>query len=150
MPTPKKPSFLKVVQGTARADRTNTDEPQPEIAIPSAPKHLSKEARAEWDRIAPILESMGLIALSDRSSLAMYCQAWGDHVKAENMIRKKGMVIETPNGSVQVSPWFSISKNSKLVAHKFLVEFGLTPASRSKVSARKEESQKDPKQRFFK
>jgi P27 family predicted phage terminase small subunit len=66
------------------------------------------------------------------------------------MIRKFGHTIVTPNGSVQISPWVSIGNKAKLIAHKFLVEFGLTPASRSKVSAKKEENKKDPKQRFFK
>ena len=81
----------------------------------------------------------------------MYCQAWGDHVKAEYMIRKLGHVITTTNGNIIQSPWVGISNKAKLTAHKFLVEFGLTPASRSKVSASDpKEKGADKKDRFFK
>ena len=83
MARPTKPTILKLVTGTAKPGRLNPDEPQPDIQIPTAPHHLSKYAREEWNRIAPILEDMGLVSESDRSALAMYCQARGDHVKAE-------------------------------------------------------------------
>ncbi len=151
MARPTKPTVLKLVTGTARPGRLNPDEPQTEVAIPTAPHHLSKHAGEEWKRIAPLLESMGLVSESDRSALAMYCQAWGDHVKAEYMIRKQGHVITTTKGNVVQSPWVGISNTSKQIAHKFLVEFGLTPASRSKVSATpKKEKKPEGKERFFK
>jgi P27 family predicted phage terminase small subunit len=150
MPNNRKPLPLKLVQGTNRADRDNPDQPQPEVSIPAPPHHLSKEARAEWDRMAPILADMGLISEVDRSAFAMYCQSWGDHAKAENMIRKHGAVVKTTNGNIVQSPWVGISNRAKLIAHKFLVGFGMTPADRGKVTARKEETQEDPSKRFFK
>lgn len=151
MPPKVKPTILKLVSGTARADRTNKNEPTPEIGIPTPPHHLSKHAGEEWRRISPLLEDMGLVSEADRSALAMYCQAWGDHVKAEYMIRKSGHVITTTNGNIIQSPWVGISNKAKLTAHKFLVEFGLTPASRSKVSSSDPAGKSaDKKDRFFK
>lgn len=150
MPAQKKPTALKILQGTARADRINADEPTPDVDIPKMPTHLSKEAGAEWRRITPLLKEHGLISKMDMACLAMYCTFWGDHVKAENMLRKSELVIKTPNGSQQISPWVSISKHAMLAAHKMLTEFGLTPASRTKVSAKTPEKKKDTKGRFFK
>lgn len=49
---------------------------QPEIEVPSFPKHLWPEARKEWKRIAPELERYGLVSKLDRAALALYCQAW--------------------------------------------------------------------------
>jgi|GEM_PF-3314011 len=43
-----KPSGLKLVTGTDRADRANPDEPQPDAACPKPPDHLGNEARVEW------------------------------------------------------------------------------------------------------
>lgn len=100
--------------------------------------------------MAPILADMGLISEADRAAFAMYCQSWGEYVEAENHIRKKGRVVTTPNGSIQVSPWVSISRNARLIAHKFLACFGMTPADRSRVAAKKNEVKKDAKERFFK
>jgi P27 family predicted phage terminase small subunit len=151
MGRPKKPTTLKLVTGTAQPCRMIKNEPEPEIRIPEAPHYLSKYAREEWARMAPLLFEMGLITEHDRSAFAMYCQAWGDHVKAEYMIRKGGHVITTTNGNFIQSPWVGISNKAKLTAHKFLVEFGLTPASRTKVSAiEKEKIKTNPKERFFK
>jgi len=149
MPTPKKPTALKMLQGTDRTDRKNNDEPFPDIVIPKKPAHLSTAAGKEWRRITPILQKQGLISEMDMVCLSMYCTLWGDHVKAENMLRKNGMVIETPNGSMQISPWVSISKHAMLAAHKMLTEFGLSPASRTKVSVPKPAVKADPKKRFF-
>jgi P27 family predicted phage terminase small subunit len=150
MAGPFKPTILKSVKGTERPSRVNPDEPQPPAAIPDPPHHLSKYAREEWNRMAPILLDMGLISESDRSAFAMYCQAWGDHVKAEYMIRKHGAVVKTSNGNIVQSPWVGISNRAKLIAHKFLVGFGMTPADRGRVSSNKEKVKIDPKQRFFK
>lgn len=100
--------------------------------------------------MSPLLYDMGLITEHDQSAFAMYCQAYGDHVKAEYMIRKSGHVIVTTNGNIIQSPWVSISNKAKLTAHKFLVEFGLTPASRTKVSMTPGMQKVDKKERFFK
>ncbi len=145
-----KPTIVKSVKGTERPGRTNPNEPNPDIVIPDPPHHLSKHAREEWNRMAPILFDMGLIAESDRAAFAMYCQAWGDHVKAEYMIRKHGAVVKTSNGNLVQSPWVGISNRAKLIAHKFLVGFGMTPADRSRVTVKKDEAKKDPAKRFFK
>lgn len=145
MARPKTPTKLKLLKGTAQPCRTNRNEPEPETEVPDIPHHLSKEARQEWNRITPLLEAMGLVAQIDMTSLAMYCQSWGDHVKAENMIRRNGAVIKGAKGSLVKSPWVGMSKDARLIAHKFLVEFGLTPASRSRVSGKKKEAKKESK-----
>ncbi len=150
MARPVKPTALKVLKGTERPSRKNANEAFPGISVPSMPKHMSKEAGKEWRRITPLLLDLGLITEIDMAALTMYCVMWGNHVKAENMLRKHGLIITTPKGNDQVSPWVSISKHSMLAAHKFLVEFGLTPASRTKVSAAKKTKSKDKKERFFK
>jgi P27 family predicted phage terminase small subunit len=151
MARPTKPSILKIVRGTEKPSRVNPDEPKPDVVIPTAPHHLSKFARAEWDRMAPRLFDMGLITEHDRSAFAMYCSAWGDHVKAEYMIRKHGAVITTTNGNMIQSPWVGISNTAKQIALKTLTSFGMTPADRNKVSATTPEKVKpEGKERFFK
>lgn len=149
MPKPRKPTTLKLITGTAQPCRMNPNEPQFDVAIPKPPHHLSKEARKEWDRMAPVLFDMGLISECDRAAFAMYCQSWGRHVKAEYMIRIHGPVITTKDGLQKVSPWVRISHEASIAAQRLLIEFGLTPAARSRVVAKKKET-KDPKSRFFK
>jgi P27 family predicted phage terminase small subunit len=140
MSPPRKPTKLKLIQGTARKCRLNPDEPTPDVEIPGIPHHLSKEARAEWRRITPILEEHGIISQLDMVALAMYCQSWGDHVQAENMIRRNGKMLKNEKtGIMYPSPWLKVSRESKEIARKLLKDFGLTPADLSRVSGKKKE-----------
>lgn len=151
MPPRNKPTILKIVTGTARPDRIKPDEPKPNIQIPSCPPGLSPGAKTEWRRIAPILEDQGLLSNMDRACLAAYCETYARWIKSLREIQKGGEVIKTPNGSLQISPWVSIARNAEKEIRQFSSEFGMTPASRSKVSATDpKDKQVDKKDRFFK
>lgn len=65
-----------------------TDALQPEIEVPSFPKHLWPEARKEWKRLAPELVRYGLISRLDRAALALYCQAWARKDWAEQQLAR--------------------------------------------------------------
>jgi len=126
MPGRKKlPTKLKELKGTARAHRENPNEPEPEVCVPDPPGHLSSVARAEWDRITRELVNIGIISLLDRATLAMICQTWGRILELEIEIREKGIV----------SPEMKALDREYEKFRKLAPEFGLTPASRSKVHA---------------
>src|SRR3972149_7757222 len=81
---------------------------RPDVEIPECPAHIEGEARAEWGRIAPHLEKLGLISQIDRAALTGYCVAWGRHVEAETKIKAvgdSGLVETTPSGYKQISVW---------------------------------------------
>ena len=109
----------------------------PDVEIPACPRHLGAEARKEWKRISVELEKLGLIAQIDRAALSMYCTAWARHVDAENKIREmgeQGMVDQTPNGFYVQSAWLNISNKAMEQCLKYLAEFGMSPAARSRVT----------------
>lgn len=132
---------------------------RPPVEIPDKPLHLGPEAAAEWDRICPHLEQLGLISQIDRAALAAYCSAWGDYVWAENRIaamnaaaatlswadlvagRKpdqtgdRGRVWDTPSGYKQISVPMQIRNRALETMAKYLSEFGMSPASRGRVKA---------------
>lgn len=141
---PKKPTALKLLQGTYRSDRAVNNEPKPKPAIPEVPTHLSDEAKVEWGRITEQLAGIGLLTKIDRAALAAYCECWADWVDASRLCassvdehgkKTDRKVIKTAAGNFVENPYFSIKKRSAELMHKFLVEFGMTPASRSKISA---------------
>lgn len=131
------PTKLKVLRGTARKNRINKDEPDPTPEIPEAPEHLSDEALKEWHRITKELDKVGLISQLDRTELAMYCQAYGRWVKYEKIVAETGELYESEKGGLQQSPAMWVVNRAMEQCHKFLSEFGMTPSSRSKVSATK-------------
>ena len=110
-------------------------EPEPVTDIPAPPDHLSDDAVAEWGRISIELRAVGLISQIDRSALAAYCQAYGRWCSAERLLAENGMLVKTTNGNIIQSPLVGIANKSLDLMHKFLTEFGMTPASRSKVSS---------------
>lgn len=113
------------------------DEVQPEVAVPTPPKHLSREARAEWRRLSGELYSLGLISKIDCSAFAAYCQAYGRWVQAETKIASlgdDGFVESTPSGYKQMSVWLQISNRAVDQMKSFIAEFGMTPSARSRVT----------------
>ena len=144
----KTPTKLKVIKGTDQPCRMNPDEAEPDLAIPSPPEHLSQEASVEWGRISQELYQLGLLSKIDRAALAGYCQAYGRWVEAERMLTQKGMMVKTTNGNVIQSPLVGIANKSLEMMHKFLTEFGMTPAARARVQAKKPEDNQNKKQGF--
>lgn len=145
---PPKPTPLKLLQGTFRKGRAK-NEPKPERAIPTVPEELSDAAKVEWGRISQDLMQLGLLSRIDRAALAAYCEAWSDWLDATDKVNRFGKVIKTgektvthTDGSVEKSggnmvenPYYSIKKRAAEIMHKFLIEFGMTPASRTRISA---------------
>ena len=131
---------------------------QPDTDIPDCPAHLLPEAKKEWKRIVPELEKMRIISEMDRSALAVYCQAFARWVQAEKKLKSMSddsLVDETPSGYKQISVWLQISNRSVEQMHKFLCEFGMSPSSRSRVTANAQikiesgDNEKSRPDRFF-
>ena len=132
---PKKPTALKLVEGTYREDRVAKNEPKPRLSVPKPPKHMGKIALEEWDRIVQELKENGLMTNLDRAALVCYCDLWEHYVIASEKVAREGQVIVTSNGNTIENPQFSIKKRAAEMMHKFLIEFGMTPASRTRISA---------------
>lgn len=146
-----KPTRIKEIEGNPGKRALNKREPRPESALPPCPEHLDAEAKAEWGRISPELMRLGLLASLDRAALAAYCQAWSRWVEAETNLRKFGTVIKTAKGYPIQNPYLGIANTAIDIMRKFLTEFGMTPSSRSRISAGEtdDEPQKDdPWQQF--
>ena len=129
-PKPK-PTNIKKLEGM-RADRINENEPEPGPSKVTCPRFLSKEAKAEWRRIAPELTRLGLLTPLDRAAFAAYCQSYAHWVKAETLLNK-GILVKGAKGQIVASPLFWISTSASKMMLKFAVEFGLTPSSRSRL-----------------
>ena len=55
--------------------------------------------------------------------------------RAEAKLDEFGIVVKTPSGYLQQSPYLSIANKAMEQMTRLLVEFGMSPASRSRVSA---------------
>ena len=126
------PTSLKLLHGNPGKRKINSAEPKP-TGVPSCPKHLSKVAKAEWKRISAELITLGLLTSVDRAALAAYCAAYARWAEAEEKLQQFGTVIKTKNGNPVQSPFVGVANRALELMHKFLTEFGMTPASRTRL-----------------
>jgi P27 family predicted phage terminase small subunit len=134
------PSELRRLRGNP-GRRPMKNEAQPPISerVPRPPVHLFGSARKEWFKIAPLLHEVGLLTNLDTRALEGYCMNYGRWVEAEEEIRRTGTVIRSKNGQPTISPYVRIANDSYQAWTKALIEFGMTPSSRSRVTISKPE-----------
>lgn len=128
------PTNIKLLKGTARKCRLNPGEIQPDVIAPDPPDHLSEYARREWSRITVELLRLGLLSEIDRAALAAYCQCYGRWVDAEEKLNKTGLVRKTTNGNIVQNPLIGIANRAMEIMRQYLVEFGMTPSARTRVT----------------
>lgn len=144
----KKPTALAVLENTKKGESINRSEV---AAIKSGafgaaqmPEWLAPDAKAEWERLAPRLEMLGLLTDQDTNSFAAYCQAYAKWKEAEEFINQNGSIVRTPAGYWQAVPQVSISMQNLKIMLAFSSRFGLTPSDRSKLELESMPNSADP------
>jgi P27 family predicted phage terminase small subunit len=125
---------MRVLEDNPGKRPINKDEPKPPTTIPDPPEEVTGAALDEWHRITPLLAAMGLLSRLDRAALVGYCIAWGRWMEAEAELEKYGAVVKSPNGFPVQSPFLAIANRAMKQVKEFLVEFGMSPSARTRVS----------------
>jgi P27 family predicted phage terminase small subunit len=131
------PTAMKILRGNPGRRPLNAHEPQPQAPVDlTPPAWLPEDARIEWADKAPMLQRLGLLTEADLDAFCLYCQAFARWKAAEKKLLEFGMVIKSSshNGFPIVSPYLQIASKAQQQATRMLIEFGLTPSSRSRVS----------------
>ena len=140
MGRPKTPTVLKVVKGTQRKDRANPSEPKPKAATKdeAPPDWLSLAATPWWHRVRPLLLQMKVLTQADPVALGLLCDALAEYVAARDAVVAGGPTYEVESKfglTIRPRPEVAMAQDAWRRAKLMLTEFGLTPASRAKVSA---------------
>jgi len=139
----RKPTALKVLEGTFRKDRANLNEPKPAGDLLKAPAHFNKKQQAVWD-YAIDNAPKGLLKKIDLSTLEIWCVACVFYREAADAVEKHGQVCVAPSGYQQTNPYMTNMNRQAQVMLKAAAEMGFTPASRGKVSMSEEVEDNDP------
>ena len=113
--------------------------PQDKAAIetvPRAPAWMSKDAKAEWRRIMPLLVERRILTEADMGSVENYCMAIGSARQADAELQATGYTYPGPNGDIKRNPASLVLKDAMQTARQLAAELGLTPVSRSRPSIR--------------
>lgn len=130
------PSAIRRLEGNPSRRPLNNHEPQPRANRPRMPKHLDERAQKEWRRLVPMLEQMRVLTEADGIALANLCVDYSILQQAQESLSKTGLLSKTTKtGMIHQSPLLSIISVTTDRVTRGLREFGLTPASRSRIQA---------------
>lgn len=139
------PNGILKLRGSKRVKKNEVVVPH---SIPDCPAELDDIARSEWNRIISRLDGLGLMTQLDSVALEMYCSAYSRWKRADAKAYNQEVIVTRSGNSIQ-NPYLGIANRAYDQLKAIIVEFGLTPSSRTRVKAEKKII-KDDKERFFK
>ena len=113
------------------------------IARPTIPSSLKGEARAEWRRIVPELEDIGLLTKLDRALLMRYCTVWADWYEINTAIQKSSKLVMSQNG-LKINPLWYMRSQAETVLNELMKALVLSPNARLRASIAHERAEPEP------
>jgi Phage terminase, small subunit. len=164
---------LLLLEGTFRKDRhTKLATPAPPAGKPPRPKTLTGTARTEWDRMVARLDQLQTLSTVDDAALYQYALLFAeteairtDRLALKQLSADLMTAIQRLKGDALVDAATEIVKLQFLLAkhtaqlrqghmalRQYLVEFGMTPAARTRVTAQPDDAHTpvNPVDRFTK
>lgn len=149
--------------GTFRKDRhADLKTPEPTPGLPEQPADLDKLGQETWDRMIWAFEDMGMLHKVDAEAVYAYCRLWSEteQVSEEQSDARASLkVLEESYKDISkddtlayfqqvvtlhkvISKCTDQLRAGRMAIRQYLVEFGLTPASRSRIKlpSRKDET----------
>jgi P27 family predicted phage terminase small subunit len=139
-------------RGKRKLEQKLAAEPKAARGLPSCPRHLKGRARVAWNFWSEELAAMNLDRRPDAMVLEGACIGYARAVEADLMIAKEGPIVRhrtadpvtrEPFERVKAHPAVSISRGAWAQVRAFCTEFGLSPASRTRLSIEKPDDGED-------
>lgn len=131
-----KPTAIKKLEGNPGRRPLNEQEPQPGPASPDVPRgKLTKEGQKLWRDLAPRLIEMGVLTDVDLPAFEMMCNHYGLARDALKLINAMGLFVKDRDEQPRKNPALQLYRDNSQAFKAYLIEFGLTPSSRSKIEA---------------
>lgn len=133
MPGPRpKPNRLKVIEGNPGKRPLNTSEPDAG-PLGDPPSDLGGVSLEKWREMSRLWRLV--LTAADRDQLAEYCRLEAERVEAMEKLAEEGPIATTAGGAPVQSAWKIILNKCREDMRKIAVEFGGTPASRTRVKS---------------
>ena len=142
----KEPTALRLLKGNPGKRAINAAEPQPP-AVPAdlqPPEWVQSDERAlaEWQRVFPHLQTLGLVTVVDVTALAALCRQYSLWRACEDFLRSEGRVIELRDDKgnlkgVIAAPHVKMADAAYDRWARMCREFGLTPSARTGLKVEK-------------
>jgi len=124
------PADVKVANGKRPI---NVNAPRYDALDTATPDELvDPVARAEWDRIAPLLAARGHATIVDRATLIAYCLKYAQWIALETAAASGGFLVKRLHGPV-ANPLINLANRAYALFMKAAVELGVTPSQRPRI-----------------
>ena len=131
------PTHLKIVRGNPGKRALPENEPQPTLGSPVPPVWLSDDAKVQWGRFSVWLEQMGVLTVADGPALERLVSVYLEVRDLEATLVRDGRTYATESTVggriVKAHPAVAMLNSADTRLRQMLIEFGLTPAARTKV-----------------
>jgi P27 family predicted phage terminase small subunit len=156
------PSTIKNLRGNPGKRQINTNEPVSQPGDPTMPTGLSDAAQKKWHELLDVLRPMRVLTIADGLNLAAICYTFDVWMSANEDVKTLGVMAKVPvmgrKGTleekevigwiVKKNPAVAVANEALKTMKSYMVEVGLTPASRSKLHIEKEKPV-DPADAYF-
>lgn len=128
-----KPTAVKEAQGNPGKRALPKDEPKPPVGAEMPDWLKDKVAKKYWPLVTKHLENSKVLTQLDADALALYLDQFARYLRARDEVDGRGMIYTSHTGALQIRPEFKIMDDAHDRMLRILIEFGCTPASRSRV-----------------
>lgn len=140
--------------GTFRKDRhSDLTNPEPSSGTPEPPAELGELERSEWDRMIWAFQDMGMLHKVDAFAVYQYCRLYAETERVAEQQRECEASVEVLETNIKdiehselvqlfgqivilrklISKCTDQLRTGRMAIRQYLVEFGLTPASRGRI-----------------
>lgn len=132
---PHKSNATKALAGTLRADRLKGIAAEQLDTAPPPPDSLSSRAAVEWERVAPLVVSLGLLTASDLRAFELLAETLATEAQLRETLDREGLTISTGTGGSKAHPALRALSDARAQAARLLDAFGLSPRGRQAIDA---------------
>lgn len=131
------PTVVKKSRGTLQPCRTNPNEPDYILVkeLPDPPDWLNEDGKKIYYDTAEDLLKQRILTRISYPVFLMYCVEISKYFEASKQLKKTSMVYKSSTSEPKVNPWQRVANDSLSNSLRIASEFGLTPASSSKIDA---------------
>lgn len=148
---PPKPTQMKIAENTVRNWKALEKAPYAQVLRSGshAPHWLrTKHAIRAWHEFVGTLGDIEVATMADVQGLALLCDAFGRFLTAKDIVDEEGStyVTVTTKGEsiIREHPAYGQLERAWSQVHRMMIEFGLTPASRTRVTRVENSGEEDP------
>ena len=102
--------------------------------MPPAPEFLDDGGKRAWSHYGRLFIKEGLLTALDLPMFEAWCIYYSKRDEASRAVNETGTVVKAGGiGNPYISPFLGVISMCNKAMHQIAIEFGLSPASRTKV-----------------